>query len=447
MTQPNKAKREQLIKKIQIEEYEKLINKLNEKFKEDFDQKLDQEYFSLVEKEINLDQVIEAFPDINLTKEFIKEIKKIEISSTEEHPCFLNVDLKDDDLIYRDDEKYKEYRLISDLLDPMANNTLNEIEEKTKKLYDEWNKDKSFIEKIPGRIRRSYQRTSDDLSDLRNWKAKVKLGNSVGEDDPDVGDWDNIRYVCIGIMSETIVPIAIGDEHHRGYDYIQFLQDKNQIPEDIYVSICEENNYINYPDRESEMNHLLRAVKIWKKNGGQDGLINFRGHTKTTLTFSDFIRLSRFTKPHLIDQKLAKDIESKLMPMGKRFISHLEKVKNELERYHKRKELNDNNFFQNAGELSLLVGKIWQFDKKMNETLRSLNEAILSSDITKTEEAIFSFNGLKNTIHILLKETIKKEEDAKKNRERLFRSFSADYLVEMFGNLSLALQEMDRLSD
>ncbi len=111
-----------------------------------------------------------------------------------------------------------------------------------------------------------------DLGNVDKWKARVQLGNSVTKDGPKKGQMDDVGYVAISTKTNDIIPIARGDEHQSGYEYLNHLSKKGALsgkPQD-YITLYKGTNYPGYTVSEKDSPLYVAAVKKWLENGGNN---------------------------------------------------------------------------------------------------------------------------------------------------------------------------------
>ena len=115
--------------------------------------------------------------------------------------------------------------------------------------------------------------TPGNLGNVDKWKAKIVLGNSMGEDKK-VGDMDDVGYVGINVRTNEIVPIARADEHQAGHELLYHLADKGMIhgsPED-FVTLYPSTNYPHYSS--NNPHQYVEAIKKWLAYGGPNVVVH-----------------------------------------------------------------------------------------------------------------------------------------------------------------------------
>ena len=120
---------------------------------------------------------------------------------------------------------------------------------------------------IPEKIQKNFEITGD-MSNAKNWKAKILAANSATKGQK-IGQWDQVRYILIGLKTNNIIPIAIADEHRTGYDVLQeYYYKKKLVPKDDYISVCSWGNEYFYPENQEYTKQKLEAYirpSYWKK--------------------------------------------------------------------------------------------------------------------------------------------------------------------------------------
>jgi hypothetical protein len=324
-------------------------------------------------------------------------------------------------------EHYDEY-CSNDEMELIIESMRKEINEKVSdlsKLFFEQVAEITFELTLEQRISESIKdnlKISSSLSDIENWKAKIILGNSIGgakEDRLDVGDFDSIGYTWIGITSGTIVPVARGDEHHRGGDLMYYLKSKKMIPQDTYYPIFYHHDYVDAND-----SIALQAFKVWRKLGGPNIILNresSQGGEPFHITMDDYIQA----------QGNIEITKGKLLPIGQKLIDMLTVVsklciesRND-ERKQKRlyvECLKTYNFYLNKV-------KIFSTDAEKQVVQDIMKAEAIGGDegIKQIEQLFFGFNSFKNNLH----NQIRKAQTAKYDFERRD-------MAGVFGDLDLA---------
>lgn len=147
-----------------------------------------------------------------------------------------------------------------------------ETEEKTEVSKTEEKTEVSGIKfKLPiGKLTKV--QASGNLGNLKNWKAKIVLGNSAAKGKKK-GDMDEVGYVGINLRGDDVVPIARGDEHQAGHELLYHLYKQGELkgsPED-YVTLYDGNNYPQYSGVDART--YASAIEKWLKYGGKNNAV------------------------------------------------------------------------------------------------------------------------------------------------------------------------------
>ena len=120
-----------------------------------------------------------------------------------------------------------------------------------------------------------------DFGHARDWKAKILMGNNMRKGQK-LKQWDRSRYVMISLVDDTIVPIAIADEHRVGFELLH----KIGVPSINFYSFDSwGTNYIYHAEEVKDLYIVGRKFIKWGGNGdaimvyGQNGI-----KVHTTLT-------------------------------------------------------------------------------------------------------------------------------------------------------------------
>lgn len=326
-------------------------------------------------------------------------------------------------------EFYQEYRENDLLMEELelhykkAQEKINELSQEYFSAIRELNDDKTLEERIPQYVSENLQKT-ESLKDISSWKVKVLIGNSIGKDGPEVGEMDSVGYTHIGLNTGTIIPVARGDEHHRGYDLIHHLISKGLIPKDTYHPIFFNGDYVSGFDGVA-----LQAMKTWRKLGGENIIIKNSSNNSGSpfqLTMDDYIKAEGKIEIN----------KGELLPLGKDFINHLKTLSEKTTQFRKTQKGEKSVYVQALRFLNFYQEKIIQYPTKSFEETKA---QVLASEklgglegLQKLEEAIFGFNGLKNQVH----------QDLRKALDPKAFSFQRDNMIAIFGDLDLANHEL-----
>lgn len=338
------------------------------------------------------------FSGINRNTEYILTFKSKENASEEAKEVFINI------------EKIIEKEIFK---------IIDEIIEKSKPVFE------SFDKRIFSKIKNNYQ-INENFSKVRDWKAKVYLENSRGEGDAEKGEFGQVGYTMIDVDSGFIVPIARSDEHHMGYDLIEYLTNRKLIPKGNYYPIFFGSNYV-YNEYPEEVRRAIKAFKIWRENGGENTPVSNGGNSEInfTIKMDDFIKSNgNIFIPN-----------GELLPIGKRIIRYLDKCASLIKDFHLGKNIKKEQVRDYA---KLIVSELkgsYCFFKETESLEKAIIEFEKNSNFKKLEEELFSHNGFKNSIHMDIREGIKDP-----------NSFSARDVLKIFGDIDFANREFNRLS-
>ena len=280
---------------------------------------------------------------------------------------------------------------------------------------------------IPTKMEGSLQ-IAGDLSNIKNWKAKVILCNSGNTKR---GEWEKVGYVGFEPKTGIIVPIARADEHHTGYDLLDYLIRKKLIPKGNYQTIWALTGP-NYGNDKEHIQELIPIYKRWLELGGP----NLRIATRCD-------RQSKYMSfQELIDGGAWKEHKTgTLTTFGNELVALLEKT---AQLY--KKAITSQKQRPPRKQLSNLLFDIAKFadSHRTNTSYYDLIEKIQEAasnilkgeDIDKNMQVVFGFDGVKNKIHNDLRESLKKGEEAWGFRDA----------KEFWGDPKFALEEFDRLS-
>ena len=289
---------------------------------------------------------------------------------------------------------------------------------------------------IPEQIR-EYYIIDGDMSNTKNWKSTkyfLPFNSYEKYRESSLG----IRYVLISLDSNHIIPINMNDEHQIGYDVLySVFYDKYKVPRENYVSICTWGNHY----LKNEFDDQFKAIKKFLDYGGDPNLnINIRGSNVGEEDY-EMPALAFIEHNGNFDEFKKKTVDNgKISPKGQELINFLSKL-SELwtnyilaerdDSFIKKEYIGEqivplvdefNTFiFMNDRNYKLLKDIYSKFSKKLKELIDSAN-------VDKIGEILFTHNGIKNYIHIKLKEP--------KNKE----------VKELFWNVKKARMEFDRLS-
>lgn len=328
-------------------------------------------------------------------------------------------------------DKYEEYRGNDALEDEMekirlnANQKMNELVNAYFESVRELNEDKPLTERLIPAILGNYQLT-DSLATVRNWKAKVILANSAGKDSPKIGEFDSVGYVHIGINLGNIIPIARADEHHRGYDLIEYLQEKGLIPQDTYQPFYIHSDYVDANDPIA-----LQAMKTWRKLGGPNVVIKNWSNNSTPfqLTMDDYIKAEGNIQIN----------KGSLFPLGQGMIDQF-KLLSALCLEARQNERKEKQLYRQAIKTFEYYVKnlLMLVPNSAAEVITKIHEAESvggEEGIKALEQLMFGFDSFKNKLHNSVRQAL----DPKGMR------YNRADMEAIFGDLDLANHELGSL--
>lgn len=292
----------------------------------------------------------------------------------------------------------------------------------------------SELFQIPEVLQQFYK-IDGDFSNAGNWKAKILVGNSLSEGKKR-GQWEEVGYCMISTKSNYIIPVARSDEHQTGYELLDELLRKYKLPDLNYHSVYLLGNTFVYEGRYKA--DEFQAIKKAYEYGATDLTIKKMG-TDKSMSISEYIAADGDFDAA---QKRGKK-ERRVSVAGQKFIDTLLAVIELFEQYRTNPmrqnpkfeeriitacEKLDEMVFRNEVLSNILR---WGDNKKNKENYKAFVAAIEANDINKIEETLFSFGGIKNAIHIMLKANDKKIEPAFWSNEAALEQFNAMSGIKM----------------
>lgn len=271
---------------------------------------------------------------------------------------------------------------------------------------------------IPEKIQDFYK-ISGDISNVSNWKAKVILNNNSGRGQ-NVGDFGEVGYIMVNYTNSDIIPISRSDEHQRGEELLYHLWEKRLIDNINYTPIFWGNNYFSYTGiNDKQIAKDLVAVKKYLEYGGSNTMLTINWRYKLDLTTfinlnGDISNIEKYISENGI---LTDDAEF--------FIGYMENIAKMLKKKRLGEDVSTNDIIEYTKNL-LPILKNLSFLSTFN-IQKDIKRAIVTFNVKLLEDSLFWHNGLKNKIHIMLR-----------NKEPKLKPF--------FGNLELALSRFDYLS-
>lgn len=285
------------------------------------------------------------------------------------------------------------------------------------------------------------------LANVKRWKAFCYVGNDCEE--KDARTMQDVGYVMISLVDDTIIPIARGDENHRGYyllhdfasgEYATYGRPRSERgrrpkrgpgldirPRDFVPVWSGGTNYVYGPKDAEEM---TQALAKWLAYRGRDGIViggnDLRGRA---LSSRDMVmRKGDFTIT-----------PGTLAPIGADIHARLEALSAELVRLgrHPSRPAMTKAFQQTADLMSTIepfayqIGVDHDWRKEAKDRLRSIQK---DGDSQGLWEFVFGFSGLKNRMHAYLRT----ETEANS-------VWSRDHLSSIWGDPHLAIDMLGRL--
>lgn len=283
----------------------------------------------------------------------------------------------------------------------------------------------------PGLNPDDYQITGN-LRDIEKWRCRVYVGDGTDKESQ-----SHVGYVMISLKDDTIIPIARGDEHHRGMDLMYDFQngEKNRyysvkripglIASDYLPIWAHGQNYIYTKD---EAPDLLIALKKYLSYGGKDGLL-----TGSYEMDGKMSRLSTF-----VERDGNMEIEAgSLAPLGKKIYDDLKALSAAMLALPEDADrIQAKPVFAQAAKLLRDIpptmvhglGLDWEEFKAYPQKLRALQK---ENDYLELENMFFAYHGIKNKIH----------ENMKNNRDNAYRERE---IRGIWGDVDLAIDMLSR---
>ena len=300
---------------------------------------------------------------------------------------------------------------------------------------------------LPAGIETKGYSVAGNLSNVDNWRVPVWVGNSVSG----YKETQNAKvgYVMVKVKGEPdFIPVAREDEHQRGMDMLFEMAEKWNIDPNDYVPIFTQGTGA-YIDNKEEVPDLIIALTRWHQFGGKELMVTSNGYGQPRWTIGSRDFMQGQGTPILT--------ESQILPVGKRFIDHLKAVSYCLEGIHKPDSLS---FPMSAHILDKrlnravegLMKELTRYDVIMFEALYQdggfhdgidfqeacdnwigkLETALTNAQYDVVEELLFSHGGLKNRIHMKIREEMKTKYPGR--------------VSDIFGNPNMANDALGRIS-
>lgn len=250
-----------------------------------------------------------------------------------------------------------------------------------------------------------------EIKNISKWQAKIISGNSMS-DDKEIGEFDDVGYVWVSLVDNSIIPIARSDEHHRGYDCIV---------EDLKLNVSEyypvylggdyykgaKNN--QYPYNETDAKELKIALLKLQYYGRDLTTIDVNMSYITNNFNSKSISAKEFIEGKYGQEKYE---NNNLTKLGEKLVKTLEKLSSTYT-YIIEHQMSSDKLFNVVNELFDVCQdiKLDSRDKIFNNVmLDNIYEAMQQYDSGKgsryLESALFYFGGIRNIIHNVLRKNI-----------------------------------------
>ncbi len=287
------------------------------------------------------------------------------------------------------------------------------------------------------------------LAGVARWKAFCYVGNDCGQEH--VHEMQDVGYVMISLVDDTIVPIARGDEHHQGYDLMfDFASGEYATyglpparngrrrrakpaagldirPRDYVAMWSGGTNYVYGPKDVAAMTEALRR---WLSYGGRDGIViganDMRGRA---LSSRDMVeRNGDFTV-----------VPGTLAPIGADIVARLRKLSETLVALGPNPDrIAMADAFRQTRDLITTVEPFgYQIGFGIDQrkaALRRLVEVRRSGDSQKLWELAFGFDGIKHMMHAYLR-----------SETESGSVFSRDHFSSIWGEPDLAIDILSRI--
>jgi hypothetical protein len=277
--------------------------------------------------------------------------------------------------------------------------------------------------------------------DVARWKAWCYVANSCGEDE-DVAQMQQVGYVMVSRTDDTIVPIARGDEHHRGYDLLHDFASGEYatyagggrrtkglpIRARDYVPVWAHGN--NYVYGAKDAADMLAALRKWLSWGGPDGIVwganDLRGRAMTSRQFVEHEGELAIEPGRLAP--IGADVHARLTRLSETLVA--------LGRHPARPALTDayrqtDDLLATLKPLGYQIGLDGEWVKAAEKRLREVRR---SGDSQELWEFAFGFSGLKNALHVHLRQETAKE-----------WAWGMDSLRAIWGDPELAIDMLGRI--
>ena len=311
---------------------------------------------------------------------------------------------------------------------------------------------------IPKEIQHLYK-IEGDFSNIDEWSGEIvnyfsvehfndhyrkgKTGEQIKEDESRIG------YVMISLDSNNIIPITRYDEHQTGYEALdEYYYDKYHVKQENYISIFVlghqifyypnryDNNRIGYED------HIKAMQKYIEYGGDKNNEIVIADHTgnddnnSAMMTAEEFIKYNGEIKEAIAQSR---DVSY----FGNKLIEDLTEISDMFSQYHlepiKQNEKYIRRLYEKCDNFAFLLSNLKNnlpkstntilsksYDKLSDLLYKNKDKDITPAIIEQIEQAMFSFSGVKNVLHINLKQ-------GNKDLAKIF--FNNDEALKLFNQI------------
>lgn len=267
--------------------------------------------------------------------------------------------------------------------------------------------------KLNSKLNLKNYKNINNIADIKDWEAKILTGNSMS-DDKKIGQWEEVGYVWISLVDNTIIPLARSDEHHQGYDAIQEMgiNANDYYPVFLGGDFYPDGKNNQYPYNQEDARNLKIALLKLQYFGRDLSTIDVNMHYILNDWKSKPIKASEFVEGKYGKEKYE---EAKLTPLGEKLVKTLEKLSLTYT-YIIEHQTSSNRLFDVVNDLYELCEdiKLDSGDKLFNSImLDNIYNAMGDYDSGKgskqLETVLFSFGGIRNIIHQALRKRVNEE--------------------------------------
>ena len=259
----------------------------------------------------------------------------------------------------------------------------------------------------------------NDIANIKDWKARIISGNSMS-DGKKKGQWEEVGYVWISLVDNTMIPLARSDEHHQGYDCI--VEDLHINASDYYPVFLggdfygdKENNQYPYNEKEAKE---LKVVLLKLQYFGRDlNNININLHYILHDYNAKPIKASKFVEGKYGQEKYE---DAELTPLGEKLVNTLEKLSQTYQYTIEHQTTSDrlyvvvNNLHTICDNIELGGGDKLFTIPMLDDIYEALEDYDSGKGSRHLESVLFYFGGIRNIIHNALR---KRQDDDSLNKQ------------------------------